>query len=269
MALITSCLLRRWRRLYSAWHCARSSVRQFCTADEEKYLELLQLKDIKRFGTQVRLRGFIALRHFVCVVKSFMIYKLRSEDIFITLICRSVTTKLKSLLVCYLRTSVPGKYTAEEHRNVAQKYQVRPNGIAQSESTDEDAFLEYPFRSPCGKEINFIKCADRPFVFEDLRRDDSGNWMLIFGGGELMMPFLPETLRVSLMTGRLYHDVQTKYIARGTREGVALVKSQLAVELSKHMDFNDFPNGTDADVKSLQVGDFKWENQHYAIHTIE
>ncbi|RLN93718.1 hypothetical protein BBJ28_00009853, partial [Nothophytophthora sp. Chile5] len=122
-----------------------------------------------------------------------------------------------------------------------------------------ETFLEYPFRSPCGKEMNFIKCADRPFVFEDLKRDDKGQWTLVFGGGELAMPFRPETLRISLSTGRLYHDVQTKKVAAGTSEGIALVKSQLAVELGKHIDVHDFPDDDDVpnDVASLVIGTFR------------
>ena len=31
--------------------------------------------------------------------------------------------------------------------------------------TGEVAFPEYPFLSPCGKEKNYVKCADVPLVF--------------------------------------------------------------------------------------------------------
>ncbi|KAK1947893.1 UPF0598 protein C8orf82 [Phytophthora citrophthora] len=120
--------------------------------------------------------------------------------------------------------------------------------------------------------MNFIKCEDRPFVFEDIRKneqEDKGT--LVFGGGELSMPFLPETLRISLSTGRLYHDVQTKHVAPGTSEGIALVRSQIAVKLGKHIDVHDFPDDVDAnqDVSTLVIGEFKWNNQRYPIHAIE
>ncbi|KAG7392579.1 hypothetical protein PHYBOEH_006319 [Phytophthora boehmeriae] len=143
--------------------------------------------------------------------------------------------------------------------------------MKQCKSKEEEVFLEYPFRSPCGKEMNFIKCADRPFVFEDLRRDDDDQWTLVFGGGELTMPFLPETLRISLSTGRLYHDVKTKHVAPETSEGIALVRSQLAVELGKHMAVHDFPDDPDdvKDIDTLVIGDFNWDNQHYSIHAIK
>ncbi|RQM09478.1 hypothetical protein DD237_007732 [Peronospora effusa] len=208
---------RYWKRyLSSAWHRIPNRLRWFCTAREDKYLELKQLKDIK----------------------SEEFYDLQGQ---------------KRRYFYYV------------------DLQVRLNEIAQCKSKEEEAFLEYPFRSPCGKEINFIKCADRPFVFEDLRKDDSGKWTLVFGGGELMMPFQPETLRISLSTGRLYHDIQTKHVASGTPEGIALVRSQLAVELGNYIDVHDFPDNIEAemDINALEIGDFEWENQRYSIHAIK
>ncbi|OWZ14032.1 putative mitochondrial protein [Phytophthora megakarya] len=234
--------LRRWRPL-SAWR-GQYGVRSFGTADEDKYLELKQLKDIKSEGfydLQAHKRRYF---YYVDLQGRLFLEDTRPKNI---------ATSLKSAK--FLRFFFS---------------QVRPNGIAQCKAKEEEEFLEYPHRSPCGKEMNFIKCADRPFVFEDLRRDKNDKWALVFGGGELTMPFLPETLRISLSTGRLYHDVQTKHVASGTPEGIALVRSQLAVELGKSIDVHDFPDdNAKQDVNSLVIGDFKWENQHYAIHAIE
>lgn len=140
---------------------------------------------------------------------------------------------------------------------------------------DLAAFLEYPYKSPCGKEMNFIKCADRPLVFDNLARDpQTGEWQFAFGGGELKMPFYPETLRMSLSTGRLYHDVRTRHVSPGSDEGIALVRSQLAVELAKHMEIGeihagDTAGGDQADSQPLVVGEFEWESKRYPIHAIE
>ncbi|CAI5746059.1 unnamed protein product [Peronospora destructor] len=225
-----------------------SRLRWLCTANEDKYLELKQLKDIKRFGDA----AFLG----VCGQKRRYFYYIDLQGRLFLEDTRpkNIATSLKSAK--FLRFFFS---------------QVRRNGIALCKSKEEEELLEYPFRSPCGKEMNFIKCADRPFVFEDLRKDDSGKWTLVFGGGELMMPFLPETLRISLSTGRLYHDVQTKHVASGTPEGIALVRSQLAVELGKHIDVHDFPDniGAEQDVNALKIGDFEWKNQRYLIHAIE
>ncbi|KAE9032705.1 hypothetical protein PR003_g10970 [Phytophthora rubi] len=230
-----------WRPLSRAWLRA-DRLRTFCTVDEDKYLELKQLKDIKSeefYELQGEKRRYF---YYVDLQGRLFLEDTRPKNI---------ATSLKSAK--FLRFFFS---------------QVRPNSLAQCKSEEEREFLEYPFRSPCGKEMNFIKCADRPFVFEDLRRDDSGKWALMLGGGELTVPFSPETLRISLSTGRLYHDVKTKHITPGTPEGVALVKSQLAVELGRHMDVHDFPNDVE-DVNALVIGEFKWENEHYAIHAIE
>ncbi|CAH0487862.1 unnamed protein product [Peronospora farinosa] len=233
------------RHLSTAWHRIPNRLRWFCTASEDKYLELKQLKDIKSeefYDLQGQERRYF---YYVDLQGRLFLEDTRPKNI---------ATSLKS--ATFLRFFFS---------------QVRLNEIAQCKSKEEEAFLEYPFRSPCGKEMNFIKCADRPFVFEDLRKDDSGNWTLVFGGGELMMPFQPETLRISLSTGRLYHDIQTKHVASGTPEGIALVRSQLAVELGNYIDVHDFPDNIDAEmnINALEIGDFEWENQRYSIHAIK
>ncbi|KAE9255772.1 hypothetical protein PF004_g407 [Phytophthora fragariae] len=203
-----------WRPLSRAWLRA-DRLRTFCTVDEDKYLELKQLKDIKS-EEFYELQGEKP-RYFYYVDLQGRLFLEDTRP-------KNIATSLKSAK--FLRFFFS---------------QVRPNSLAQCKSEEERKFLEYSFRSPCGKEMNFIKCADRPFVFEDLRRDDSGKWALMFG---------------------------TKHITPGTPEGVALVKSQLAVELGRHMDVHDFPNDVE-DVNALVIGEFKWENEHYAIHAIE
>ncbi|KAG2787013.1 hypothetical protein PC129_g477 [Phytophthora cactorum] len=236
---LSSYLRRQWWRV-------PIGLRGFCTADEDKYLELKQLKDIKSeefYDQQAHKRRYF---YYIDLQGRLFLEDTRPKNI---------ATSLKSAK--FLRFFFS---------------QVRSNGVAQCKSKEEEAFLEYPFRSPCGKEMNFIKCADRPFVFEDLRRDESSSkWTLVFGGGELTMPFLPETLRISLSTGRLYHGVQTKHVTSGSPDGIALVRSQLAVELGKHIDVHDFPDDVDAEqgVRDLVIGDFEWDSQRYVIHAIE
>jgi hypothetical protein len=156
--------------------------------------------------------------------------------------------------------------------------QVRPNRLPDSEQEQYESFLEYPYRSPCGKEMNFIKCADRPLVFEDLRRQPEASvapsgWEFVFGGGELTMPFRPDTLKISLSTGRLYHDVETKHFPAGDPESIGLVRSQVAVELGRTIHLydddavalNDSSGNCDAPV----VGEFEWEGAMFPIRSID
>lgn len=146
--------------------------------------------------------------------------------------------------------------------------QIQRNGDAEGDP-ELEPLLEYPFKSPCGKEMNFIKCADRPFVLDSLAQDaSSGKWMFTFGCGALAMPFQPETLRVSLSTGRLYHAVRTRHVASGTEEGTALIRSQLAVEIAKHMELHeDF--GTNGSSDGTIIGDFEWDNTRYPIRAMD
>lgn len=89
---------------------------------------------------------------------------------------------------------------------------------------------EFPFLSLCGRERNFIRCDDLPIVFTHLLNDGQD---LTYGytGDKLVYPFTPENLYMSPETGRVYHPVDDKY------EGIALVRSKLAIELSKGFEF--------------------------------
>jgi len=73
-------------------------------------------------------------------------------------------------------------------------------------SCDADSMVDiimkdYPFVSPCGKELNFIRPADTPIVFHDLQQ---GN---LFFGGSLSQPYNPQQLAISKKTRRLYHKL--------------------------------------------------------------
>jgi hypothetical protein len=136
---------------------------------------------------------------------------------------------------------------------------------AQVEHAEREAeHAEYPWRSPCGPELNFIKAADphAALVFQQLVRRSGGHagegtgdagdavvagdgsrsgggdgrWALTYGSPSaetLWVPFDPASLCVSAGTGRLFHG------AAGTRccggGGVGLVKSHLALELSERI----------------------------------
>jgi len=91
-------------------------------------------------------------------------------------------------------------------------------------------FGEYAWVSPCGKEMNFVRPADTPIVFDKLE-----DGMLIYGA-TLAEPFDPEELGWDEGTDRLYHRVrQHKHLAGHN----ALVRSHLAVQLSQDFVFLD------------------------------
>lgn len=66
---------------------------------------------------------------------------------------------------------------------------------------DSGKYSEYPYYSPCGYEINYVKVTDTPIVFQ--RWEDNKLWY----HDTLSMPFEPETLRFS-DEGILYHKAR-------------------------------------------------------------
>ncbi len=67
---------------------------------------------------------------------------------------------------------------------------------------DTGKHIEYPYYSPCGYEINFVKVVDTPIVFQRWENDK------LWYHDTLSVPFLPETLRFS-DEGILYHYAKT------------------------------------------------------------
>jgi hypothetical protein len=62
---------------------------------------------------------------------------------------------------------------------------------------------DYPFVSPCGKELNFIRPAATPIVFHSLIDDGT---TLVYGG-TMVQPFDSSHLAVSEKSGKLYHKL--------------------------------------------------------------
>ena len=112
--------------------------------------------------------------------------------------------------------------------------------------------VEYPFVSPCGKEMNYIRPADMPIVFtsksetndlissESLLKNpnsqgngslkssryeikESGrteeNSYLEYNNSGLKVAYRPENLRVSSISGKLYYKLPNKNIGRGHHDG--------------------------------------------------
>lgn len=67
---------------------------------------------------------------------------------------------------------------------------------------DTGKYPEYPYYSPCGYEINFVKVVDTPIVFQRWENDK------LWYHDTLSTPFQPETLRFS-DEGILYHYTKT------------------------------------------------------------
>ena len=107
---------------------------------------------------------------------------------------------------------------------------------------------EYPFVSKCGKEINFIRPADKPIVFHTLQRnddDDLNEWHL-YHSGTMSQPFSYDQLAISRKSNRMYHKLMSKQtIDENNKYG--LLKSTIAIALSDMIVPSSLSNIDDSD----------------------
>lgn len=131
---------------------------------------------------------------------------------------------------------------------------------------------DFPYISPCGVEMNYIHCDDVPIVFthlldengeliQDIRghaesHDGSLSERLSYGGAGniLTVPFEPEKLCMLPESGRVYHS------AADNVGGVGLVKSSLALELSRFFRYEDQANPEVAAPVS-----FRWKGRDFKL----
>lgn len=126
----------------------------------------------------------------------------------------------------------------------------------------------FPYVSPCGREMNYIRCDDLPIVFnqllkqdrqviEDIRTHSSQlstptDELLSYGGVDtLTVPFQPEKLIMFPESGRIYHP--------GPVGGVGLVKSSLALQLSSLFVYREGATETD------QPHSFVWKKEVHQL----
>ncbi|XP_076110897.1 UPF0598 protein CG30010-like [Mytilus galloprovincialis] len=114
---------------------------------------------------------------------------------------------------------------------------------------------DFPYLSLCGRERNFVRCDDQPIVYTHIipSNNDSENDQLSYGGAgpALTVEFEPEKICMLPKTGRVYYPAIEKL------GGIGLIKSSLAIELSKHFEF-----GNDEHNPPTQ---FNWKNQKYTL----
>ncbi|XP_050675928.1 UPF0598 protein CG30010 [Leptidea sinapis] len=91
---------------------------------------------------------------------------------------------------------------------------------------------DFPFISLCGRERNFIRCDDIPIVYTHIITKNSNDFLTYgYVGDSLTYQFSPEKIYMLPATGRVYHPADEKY------GGIGLIRSKLAIELSKHFTF--------------------------------
>lgn len=105
-----------------------------------------------------------------------------------------------------------------------------------------DRYKDFPYISKCGKERNFVRCDDYPFVFTHIvdKESPEGNpeIHLAYNHAEssLTLKFQPDKVVMLPETGRVYHPAPERV------GSVGLIRSKLAIELSKLFEFENGEN---------------------------
>jgi hypothetical protein len=112
----------------------------------------------------------------------------------------------------------------------------------------------YPFVSPCGPELNFVRPADSAIVFHGLVHENNDSIQSLVFGGSFKQPFDPSRLAISRYSGRLYHELiipsepseakETTPLHGSHGREYGLIRSSVAVTLSEHIAPVDTPGET-------------------------
>lgn len=113
-------------------------------------------------------------------------------------------------------------------------------------------YPEFPFISLCGRERNYIRCDDVPIVYTHIITKNDVDFLTYgYAGDILSTQFIPQKIYMLPSTGRVYHPAEDKY------GGIGLIRSKLAIELSKHFTFKN----SDAEPPT----NFNWKNKNYEL----
>ena len=133
-------------------------------------------------------------------------------------------TERKNITTCVKDTKLLNFFFSRiRPTNEKEKDFMRGRGIPVS---------DYPFVSPCGRELNFIRPASVPIVFHAL---EEGSKPTLLFGGSLCEAFFPQNLAFSEVSGWLYHRIHLKNLP----DCYGLIKSSVAVSLSERISFDE------------------------------
>lgn len=122
-------------------------------------------------------------------------------------------------------------------------------------TNETSRYREFPYLSLCGRERNYIRCDDRPVVYTHIIHAENINVCdrLSYGGAGpvLTVIFEPEKVCMLPQTGRVY------YPASPRMGNIGLIKSSLAIEMSKTFQFD---NG-----EENPPTHFTWKGQKYTL----
>jgi len=90
---------------------------------------------------------------------------------------------------------------------------------------------EYPYVSPCGKELNFISPDDPLSAFSFTSLDEKNKKLSYAGEGLFTQSFDPSSLSYSQATGRVYHPIITSSSSRYLKNELGLLHPTLCEDI--------------------------------------
>lgn len=127
---------------------------------------------------------------------------------------------------------------------------------------NSNRYEEFPYISRCGKERNFVRCDDCPFVFTHIIEKETSEghpeMHLAYNHADslLTLKFLPNKVVMIPETGRVYHPAPERV------GSVGLVQSKLAIELSKFFHFENGENNPPTEF-TFKGETYKLDNEWY------
>ncbi|CAF4689873.1 unnamed protein product, partial [Rotaria magnacalcarata] len=110
----------------------------------------------------------------------------------------------------------------------------------------------FPYVSLCGRERNFIRCADVPFVLTQFFDEKDLFECCHIPSTMLSIRFEPERLYVKPDTGRIYYPLSDNF-----HTGIALIKDAIAERLSSHLIYDDKTDGVPHSIE--------WKEKRYHL----
>lgn len=123
----------------------------------------------------------------------------------------------------------------------------------------------YEWISPCGPELNLVRCQDTPIVYRELSEQDG----MLKWAGSLLEPFRPDQLLVDPANGYVYHPCpqSTRRKQRSAREATQPRYGPVSL-LGSNLVLSRLAEGLDIDAEAFEQGEagsIAWKGQRYKL----
>lgn len=123
----------------------------------------------------------------------------------------------------------------------------------------------YEWISPCGPELNLVRCQDTPIVYRELSDHDGGG--MLKWAGSLQEPFRPDALVVDPSNGYVYHPSPQQSSRRRSQPSEVQRYGSLSL-LGSNLVLSRLAEGLDIDPDAFERGvggSIEWQGCRYSL----